>query len=136
MREGQVSVYPGKKMYTLADGTITSHVSNRKYVRKLPVCTNEDCRVISERYEAGERLSVIAAEYSMSYARAWAILKRWRERQAAELSCAIEEMSLLEADPDVATVLSETDPDAAVVLLEADPDPPDTRPILENKCLP
>lgn len=80
MNDSQISIYPSTKAYTRADGSIVRHVSNRKYVKKLPSYTEDDYKVIASRQDAGERLSVIAAEYSMTYTRAWAIMKRWRRR--------------------------------------------------------
>ncbi len=74
-------IYPSTKAYTQADGTVVRHVSNRKYTRKLPKCTEADLKKIDERHKAGERLSIIGKDYQMTYARTWAMMKRWREEQ-------------------------------------------------------
>lgn len=81
MNDDRISIYPSTKAYVRADGSVVRHVSNRKYVKKLPVITDDMCRIIAARQDAGERLSVISAEYSMTYARTWAIMKRWRAAQ-------------------------------------------------------
>ncbi len=85
MDDAQISIYPSTKAYTRADGSVVRHVSDKKYVKKLPVCTDDDCRIIAARQDAGERLSVIAAEYNMTYNRTWGIMKRWRDARVGIL---------------------------------------------------
>lgn len=91
MSDDRISIYSSTKAYTRADGTVVRHVSNRKYIKKLPVCTDEDCAIIAVRQDAGEGLSVISAEYSMTYARTWAIMKRWRAATRAHVLIHISE---------------------------------------------
>jgi hypothetical protein len=104
MNDDRISIYPSTKAYTRADGSVVRHVSNRKYVKKLPVISDEDCRAIASRQDNGERLSTIGAEYSMTYARTWAIMKRWREAQSGIVS---------ESAPTVTEISAAIDPEAS-----------------------
>jgi hypothetical protein len=82
MDASRVTLYPSTKAYVRANGEIVRHVSNRRYVCKLRQYTDDECKAMAARRAAGEKLTVIATEYGMSYARARNILNRWHESHA------------------------------------------------------
>ncbi len=84
MDQRHVTIYTSTKAYVRASGEIVRHVSNRRYTPKLRQYTDDECKTISNRISTGEKLTAVAAEYGLSYARARSVLKKWRDRQVAD----------------------------------------------------